>query len=613
MKTGIIFITALFILFGSTSCSNERSKPPILVLANNTGFGTYTAEILKAEGFNEYILDSLYSKKLTASYLRGFDFIILSECRLDRESKSLLEKYVNSGGNLISFRPDTAISGIFGIKPETGKIREGYIRIAPESDQGKGLSKQKMQFHGTADQYTVNTASTIAFLYADKSSEDSFPAVVSHDYGEGHAIAFLYNLPKSIVYTRQGNPLSAGIEKDGIPGLRGMDLFTDGWVDTAANTINQADQQMALLTNCIQNLTQYTQPLPRFWYFPDTLKCLAVLDNDGENNNEFDFEPQFRDIDSMGAKMTIYIKDVDKVSKEWVAKWTAKGFEIAAHPDDTRNAGNPSWKDMDSALTAKISDINSKFNLSVRTNVNHWFVWCGKDEDGKQNFAAQALLEEKHGIEMNANYALYDINSNQAEYYLGTPGTNQGNYTGSGMVMKYADASGKTVNVYQRYNAVYDQQYNEGRGADAFFECFKGLVDKSLNDDIYSVVSIKAHNNEYYFSKEPLLKMLAYANSKEVPVWTAVNLLEFLKMKDEASFSNLSWVNNQLTFTLNSSLEHSHSLSFIVPATYNGKVVKRIIKDGQHTPFSIKRIKGFDYAFVTVRGGRSYEISVEYI
>ena len=98
-----------------------------------------------------------------------------------------------------------------------------------------------------------------------------------------------------------------------MPGLRGMDLFTDGWVDTAMNTLNQADQQMALLTNCIQNLNEYTNPLPRMWYFPDSLKSLVVLDNDGEDNNEYDFEQQFRDVDSLGAKMTIYVKDVEKV------------------------------------------------------------------------------------------------------------------------------------------------------------------------------------------------------------------------------------------------------------------------------------------------------------
>jgi hypothetical protein len=369
---------------------------------------------------------------------------------------------------------------------------------------------------------------------------------------------------------------------------------------------------MALLTNCISELSKYTKPLPRFWYFPDTLKCLAVLDNDGEDNNENDFEPQFRDVDSMGAKMTLYIKDVDKVSKEWAEKWSAKGFEISGHPDNTWQAGDPDWHNMDSAISMKNREIYDKFNLSMHTVVNHWFVWCGSDAGGKQDFGAQARLEEKHGIEMDANYAIYDINSNQPEHYMGTPGYTQGNYTGSGLVMKYADASGKTVNVYQRFNAVYDQQYNEGSTAEGFFNCFKGLVDRSLNDDIFSVVSIKAHNNEYYFSKEPLLKMLAYANSKGIPVWTAVKLLDFMQMKDEASFSNVSWSDSNLSFMLNSTLKHSLGLSFMVPANYKGKKVMKFTNNGKDTPFIIRTVKGKDFALATLEGGAKYEISVEY-
>ena len=77
---------------------------------------------------------------------------------------------------------------------------------------------------------------------------------MTNTYGKGQTVAFLYNLPQSIVLNRQGNPLFAGIEKDGIPGLRGMDLFTDGWLDASDNTINKADEQMALLSHCIENI-----------------------------------------------------------------------------------------------------------------------------------------------------------------------------------------------------------------------------------------------------------------------------------------------------------------------------------------------------------------------
>lgn len=610
LSPAILFFSIIILLF--QNCMEEKTASPILVLATSDNFGTYAEEMLKTEGFNEYMLDSLTDSSITDEYLRQFDMIILGEASINASHKTMLSDYVRQGGNLIAFRPDKKLNEIFGITDAGGTYHEGYMAIDTTTEQGKGLASKIMQFHGEADKYEVNGAETVATLYADKFSEKGFPAVVRHDYGKGHTVAFLYNLPKSIVYTRQGNPFLAGIEKDGIPGLRGMDLFADGWSDTSVNTINQADQQMALLSHCILYMSSYTKPLPRFWYFPDSLKCLVVLDNDGENNTEADFEPQFQDVDSMGAKMTLYVMDIDKVSKAWVDKWVSRGYEIAAHPDDTWEAQDPTWNRMDSVIGDIKERFATKYGLTIRTNVNHWFVWCGRNADGSQNFAAQARLEKKHGIEMDGNYAHYDMKSSQGAYYLGQPGINQGNYNGSGLVMKYADADGKTVNVYQRFNAVYDQQYNESNDPKGFFNCFKGLADRSLNNEIYSIISIKAHNNEYYFSREPLMKILAYANDHGIPVWTALNLLNFLKMKDEASFTDISWADNQLSFALNSSLKHGHGLTLMIPANHGDKKITGISKDNKDIRPTIKSVKGSEYAFVTVKAGANYSFLISY-
>ena len=49
-----LLVTSLF--FSGVNCA---AHPPILVLATNANFGSYTGEILKAEGFNEFQIDSL--------------------------------------------------------------------------------------------------------------------------------------------------------------------------------------------------------------------------------------------------------------------------------------------------------------------------------------------------------------------------------------------------------------------------------------------------------------------------------------------------------------------------------------------------------------------------
>lgn len=591
---------------------DEKHVAPVLILATNQDFGTYTSEILKTEGFNGFELDSLGSDKISKSFLSKFDLVLLAESKIENPKLSILKDYVKKGGRLISLHSYPELADVFGIAPLRGSITDGYVRIDTSSFPGKGLSAKQLKFHGKADYYKLNGAVTLATLSANKDSGKSFPAVVSSIYGKGQTVAFLYNLPQCIVLSRQGNPLNAGIEKDSIPGLRGMDLFTNGWLDTSDNSVNKTDEQMALLSHCIENILADKMPVPRFWYFPDTLKCLVTLTNDGEYKSEKDFEPQFRDVDSMGAKMSLYIIGVDKVSGEFAKKWTARGFEIAGHPDDTKEAGNPTWTRMDSVLNSGRKEIASHYGLPMRTNVNHWFVWCGKDYDGKQEFAAEAKLEEKNGIELDINYAHYDLKSNQGDHYLGQPGTNQGNYTGSGLVMKFADSHGKTINVYQQLNAVYDQEYTESHDPQGFYDCFKGLMDRSLNNEAYSFISVKAHNDEYSFSKIPLMKMLAYAKQNRIPVWTEVKLLDFLKMKDEASITSISWKDDKLTFSINSGLKNSNGLTFMAPANFKDLRIKGISIDGNKAKFITRSVKGSVYAFATVESGKNHSIIVTY-
>jgi hypothetical protein len=267
---------------------------------------------------------------------------------------------------------------------------------------------------------------------------------------------------------------------------------------------------------------------------------------------------------------------------------------------------------MDSVIRSRKKEIVASYGLPMRTNVNHWFVWCGKDSSDKQEFAAEAKLEEKNGIEMDVNYAHYDMNSNQGEHYLGPLGISQGNFNGSGLVMKFADSKGKIINVYQHMNAVYDQEYNESHDPEGFYNCFKGLMDRSLKNEVYSFISVKSHNDEYFFSKSPLMKMLGYANQQKIPVWTEMKLLDFIKMKDEASFKSINWADNRLSFIINSSIKNSNGLTFMVPVKFGELSIKGISIDGKESGFITRSVKGIVYAFSTIESGINHSIIVNY-
>ena len=178
--------------------------------------------------------------------------------------------------------------------------------------------------------------------------------------------------------------------------------------------------------------------------------------------------------------------------------------------------------------------------------------------------------------------------------------------------MKFSDLQGDVIDVYQHFNNVYDQQYMEHDDKDGFFSCFKGLVDRSLDAGIYSFVSVKAHNAEYYFSEIPLGKMLDYANSRQIPIWTEIKLLSFLRAKDEASLRDITWKNNTLSFRIQSSLTHTNDITCMIPLVNKGKKISTITSNGTGRHFAVRSIKGHAYAFLTMKPGSDYNIAVNY-
>ncbi len=605
----------LFSLFAFSQCqtdTGEKAGNPILLLATQDHFGAYTKEILLTEGFNAVDLDSLGGRDWSADKLDGYDLVILAQSEPNQAQSEALRRYVENGGNLIAFRPTKPLYPLFGITEKPGSLSDGYISMDAGSNLTDGFPKESLQFHGSADLYQMTTGKLIASLLNDTANSAGAPALVMNSFEKGRTFAFAYNLPESIVLTRQGNPADAGKEMDGITGIRSMDLFTGGWVNSSKNTLNQADEQMRLLSRCIETATASKRPMPRLWYFPDSLNCLVTLNNDGEDSKEAEFTPQFEDVDAKGAKMTLYIKETDRVSAEWVKHWSDKGFEMAGHPNDTHQATAPDWNTMDSVLKELKGRIKTKYGIAdLHTNTNHWFVWVGKHPNDEPDHTAMAKLEEEHGIRLDCNYAHYD-NGSKYGHFLGRMGTEQGNYTGSGLAMKFADMQGRTVNVYQQLNNVYDQQYMENKDRDGYFNAFKGLMDRSLEKDVFSCISVRAHNNEYYFSKIPLMKMLDYANSKKVPVWTEVNLLRFLQAKDEARFTEIQWKNNELSFILKSGLSHSNGITIMLPGTFGGSKIRSITEKDAAQPYRLQKIKGVEYAMLTVQPGSDHAIKANY-
>ena len=158
---------------------------------------------------------------------------------------------------------------------------------------GQGIVGQTIQYHGPADLYTVSGSTTSSHVVLECLHPTTSPAVTLANAGAGQAAAFTYDLARSIVYTRQGNPAWSGQKRDGnIPPTRSDDLYFGAasfdpqpdWVDLNKVSIPQADEQQRLLVNLILQMEADKKPLPRFWYLPSGFKAAVVMTGDDHAN-----------------------------------------------------------------------------------------------------------------------------------------------------------------------------------------------------------------------------------------------------------------------------------------------------------------------------------------
>jgi hypothetical protein len=602
----MILFVILVLLFES-GCISEKSDYPILVLGTSSNFGTYTAEILNAEGFNEFLIDSLTDKKLNPDYLNKFDLVILNETEVTESQKELLSTFVKVGGNLIAFRPDKRLEEIFGITAENGTVAEGYLKIDVTGGIGKGLVSETIQFHGISDTYRMNGAERIAALFSNALDSSMFPSIVVNSFGKGHAAAFTYNLAKSIVYTRQGNPEWAGEERDKVDGPTATDLFYPEtgevqWNDPGKIAIPQADEQMRLLSHIIEKFQGYRKPIPRFWYFPDEYKCIFVFTIDGEDSRETDIDNEIADVQGKGGNVTLY-EIGTYIKPATVDKWRSTGNEVAIHYNDVPNYANPAYSNMNTVFDTMTANFRKAYGISPKTVRNHWVVWCSKDSADNKQFAEQAAIEEKYGLGMDCNY--YQFGGNKV--YPNWVG-DVGHLTGSGIPMKFADASGRILNVYQSNTQLPDETWLK----ENIESKSKTLIDRSLDEENYAYINANYHTWYWPECREPGLRVLDYCNQRGVPIWPADKVYEFLKMKDDASFTDLKWSHNKLTFSIQSSIMNPDGLTFLLPAVYDGSKIKSIDDNGHPLKFQIRMVKGSEYAMAIVTPGSMHEISADY-
>ena len=577
--------------------------PVLLVTSTSNPFTSYLSEMLRTEGFNEY--SSIDVSQLSATTLAGEDTVVLGQVALTAAQVSALTTFVNAGGNLIAMRPDAQLAGLLGLTKTTSTLSNAYLAVNTAVPAAAGITSQTMQFHGTADRYALSGATSVANLYTSATAPTTSPAVSLNNVGTngGQVAAFTYDLAQSVVYTHQGNPAWAGQSRDGLFPIRSHEMFrgvnTTDWVNLSKVAVPQADEEQRLLANLIETMGQHRKPLPRFWYFPRSLKAVIIGGGDdhggGGTAGRFD---QYNANSPLGCsvtnwtclRFTSYVFPLDvPLTNAQASTYNSQGFEVDMHP-------NPDCQDFTNATLAQmfattLSQFQQKFTslpspVSNRTHCLAWSNWFG-----------EPTVEIANGIRMDVTYYYYP-----SAWIKNKPGF----MTGSGIPMRFAATNGSMINVYQAPTEMTDESgqtypftvntlLDNADGAlgyyGAFGTNFHTDSDTEPEDDA-ALASAQAHTSN---SLDP-------SSPSSVPIVSARQMVTWLDGRNTSTFANLAYSNKALSFTVTVGTGASGLTGMVPTASADGSL-SSITLNGSPITYTTQTVKGLQYAIFPAAAG----------
>jgi hypothetical protein len=585
----MIVVPALVWIVGGQTSTSAAGATPILLVVNSSApnpYGRYLGEILQAEGLNAFTTIELAS--LTSSALDAAKLVVLAETPLSSAQASMLSGYVAGGGRLVAMRPDAQLSATLGVTALSSTTSEGYLRIELASPSGAGLSSVTLPFHGAAlNLNRASGAATVATLYSDRTTATAYPAVVRY----GRTATFAYDLARSVVYSRQGNPANAGLDRDGLPPLRTNDVFYNA-IDKERVSLPHADIQMRLFSRLIADLLADQLPLPRLWYFPQGKRTLLILTGDSHGTDQQSFQQQIASADAFGADTTIYLTRFGSYpTVAEVTTWRGRGHEFGMHPYG--------WADgvtLDRGFQIAEDYFTSRgYNPPSRTTRMHQVAWEG--------WVDAAEVEAAHNIGMDASFytwgpAVSYADGSQAHGYI----------TGSGLPLRFVDESGTIIPVYQQVTSLIDEQliieqYSERMTTSQALAVSRQLIDDSQAGG-YSAIMTQFHV-DYYQQIRPWAEgTMDYARGLGIPMWSAEHWLQYTEARAGSSMTNLSWsaASQRLSFDL-SVPASADAQSIALPSSYAGATLNSVTIDGAPVSVSAQTINGRATSFVNAAPG----------
>jgi hypothetical protein len=593
-------IAALPLIVETDPALAQGTGGPILVVgAKANPFSTYYAEILRNEGLNAFSVADM--EEVTPAVLGRYDVAVLGEMSLTPAQVQMVSDWVEQGGNLIAMRPDAKLAPLLGLDVATGESSDTYLQVDASIPAARGIAAETMQFHGSAKHFRLAGATAVAGLYSDRQTPTEFPAVTLRSVGAvgGEAAAFVYDLARSVIYTRQGNPAWAGQRRDGEAGpIRSDNLFFGAakndpepdWVDFDKIEIPQADEQQRLLANLITLMEADRMPLPRFWYFPRGAAAAIVMTMDEHGAGDIAARmarydglspPGCKVADWACVRSTSYMFYRATITDDELLHFQKEGHEFGAHVDT--ECADFSLASLDAAYTTQIAALRAKYagldtQVTERTHCIAFSDWL-----------SHPVTELRHGIRLDTNYYYWP-----SSWIKDRPGL----FTGSAMPMRFANVDGAMIDVFQAVT----QMTNES--GQSYPRTVDVLLDNALGPKgYYGAFVANIHTDGGDEATREADEIVGAAMSRGVPVISSRQLLDWLDGRNGSSFAPLGWRDGVFEFAV-SAETRANGLIAMLPRHARGGTLESLSCGDGPIALDYRQIKGIEYAMFPVRSER---------
>jgi hypothetical protein len=566
-------------------------SPVLLVRTSANPYTSYLDEIMRAEGVTSFA--AIDASVLDAAALAGRSVVVLGEVPLTTAQVTALTDFVTAGGSLVAMRPDAKLAPLLGLVKQSGSRANAYLGVAPDVEPGAGITSATMQYHGSADLYTVNGATTVAALYSSATVATANPAVTVRSVGPngGQAAAFTFDLARSVVQTHQGNPAWAGQSRDDLWPIRAHELFRGvtmaDWTNLAKVHIPQADEQQRLLVNVMTTMSRHRLPLPRLWYFPRRLKAVVVAtgDDHGGGGTQGRFQ-QYLANSPPGCSVatwtcpraTSFLFPDAPLTRNQAQTFDNQGFELALHPDT--GCEDVSNSELTATIASDLSRWRARYStlpspVSNRTHCLVWSTWLG-----------EPTAELANGMRLDANYYFWP-----PQWIQNRPGF----MSGSGIPMRFAATNGAPINVFQTPTAMTDESNQ------TYPFTIDTLLDRALGPEgWYGAFTTNFHTDGDTTPESD--EMIASAQERGVPLISARQLLRWVDAREASRFTGLSYDDRRLTFALTPDPAATDLTAMVPTVSADGPLVS-LTRNGSPVTTTVDTIKGVEYAFFTGAAG----------